>query len=52
MPILFLVNCERAVLFSVKHDLDPPLYITLLKGLVNENYSWMVEMLNEKMLIS
>ena len=26
MPILFFVNCERTVLFSVKRDLDPPLY--------------------------
>ena len=25
MPILFFVNCERTVLFSVKRDLDPPL---------------------------
>ena len=24
--ILFFVNCERTVLFSVKRDLDPPLY--------------------------
>ena len=24
MPILFFVNCERTVIFSVKHDLDPP----------------------------
>ena len=24
MPILFFVNCERTVLFSVKCDLDPP----------------------------
>ena len=24
MPILFFVNCERTVLFSVKRDLDPP----------------------------
>ena len=24
MPILFFVNCERSVLFSVKRDLDPP----------------------------
>ena len=23
MPILFFVNCERTVLFSVKRDLDP-----------------------------
>ena len=23
MPILFFVNCERSVLFSVKRDLDP-----------------------------
>ena len=26
MPLLFFVNCERTVLFSVKRDLDPPLY--------------------------
>ena len=26
MPILFFVNCEITVLFSVKHDLDPPLH--------------------------
>ena len=26
MPILFFVNCERTVSFSVKRDLDPPLY--------------------------
>ena len=25
MPILFFVNCERTVLFSVKRDLEPPL---------------------------
>ena len=25
-PILFFVNCERTVLFSVKRDQDPPLY--------------------------
>ena len=25
MPILFFMNCERTVLFSVKHHLDPPL---------------------------
>ena len=25
MPILFFVNCEGTVLFSVKRDLDPPL---------------------------
>ena len=24
MPIMFLVNCERTVLFSVKRDLDQP----------------------------
>ena len=24
MPILFFVNCERTVSFSVKRDLDPP----------------------------
>ena len=24
IPILFFVNCERTVLFSVKRDLDPP----------------------------
>ena len=31
MPILFFVNCERTVLFSVKRDLDPPpLYHPLL----------------------
>ena len=23
---LFFVNCERTILFSVKRDLDPPLY--------------------------
>ena len=23
MPILFFVNCERTILFSVKRDLDP-----------------------------
>ena len=28
MPILFFMNCQRTVLFSVKRDLDqpPPLY--------------------------
>ena len=29
MPILFFVNCERTVLFSVKRDLDPPPFTTL-----------------------
>ena len=29
MPISFFENCERNVLFSVKHDLDPP-FTTLL----------------------
>ena len=33
MPILFFVNCERTVLFSMKRDLDPPplppSYVTL-----------------------
>ena len=31
MPILFFVNCERTVLFSVKPDLDPP-FTTLCFG--------------------
>ena len=31
MPILFFVNCERTVLFSVKRDLDP-LFSTLSFG--------------------
>ena len=31
MPILFFVNCERTVLFSVKRDLDPP-FTTLSIG--------------------
>ena len=29
MPVLFFVNCERTVLFSVKRDLDPH-FTTLL----------------------
>ena len=33
MPILFFVNCERTVLFSVKRDLDPPLYHPLFSVL-------------------
>ena len=33
MPILFFVNCERTVLFSVKRDLDPPLYHPLVCGI-------------------
>ena len=35
MPILFFVNCERTVLFSVKRDLDPPFtthWISMLNG--------------------
>ena len=35
MPILFFVNCERTVLFSVKRDLDPPfttLYVVMMLG--------------------
>ena len=31
MPILFFVNCERTVLFSVKRDQDPP-FTTLLNA--------------------
>ena len=30
MPILYFVNCERTVLFSVKRDLDPPPFTTLI----------------------
>ena len=31
MPILFFVNCERTVLFSVKREIDPP-FTTLYYG--------------------
>ena len=37
-PILFFVNCERTVLFSVKRDQDPPLppsYISFVNVIQN-----------------
>ena len=37
LPILFFVNCERTVLFSVKRDLDPP-FTTLMKEVSNDNF--------------
>ena len=33
IPILFFVNRERTVLFSMKRDVDPPLYHPLLHAL-------------------
>ena len=36
MPILFFVNCEKTVLFSVKRDLDPP-FTTLIQERSHKN---------------
>ena len=38
MPILFFVNCERTILFSVKRDLDAlydPLCIDMIPGMLH-----------------
>ena len=41
MP-LFFVNCERTVSFSVKRDLDPPLYHPLLLAPIGKQNVWFV----------
>ena len=42
MPILFFVNCERTVLFSVKRDLDPP-FTTLKFDISNLKFDFFWE---------
>ena len=42
MPILFFVNCERTVLFSVKREIDPP-FTTLYYGQLWYRSLWTFE---------
>ena len=48
MVFLFSVNCERALLFSVKCDLDPPLPPSRERGLKQRKVLEVIESLRQK----